>query len=85
MLGLVSKLTGYLKRQPYLPDWVGDGVILGMQGGTQTMMHNLATAREAGLPVAGLWIQDWSGSIHTSFGKRVFWNWEWSPTAYPGD
>ena len=34
--------------------------------------------------VAGLWIQDWSGKIVTDFGTRVFWNWKWNETWYPG-
>lgn len=31
-----------------------------------------------------MWIQDWSGFIVTDFGRRVFWNWRWNETYYPG-
>ena len=31
-----------------------------------------------------MWIQDWSGKIVTDFGTRVFWNWQWNDTWYPG-
>ena len=48
------------------------------------MLDVLATAEKHELPVTGLWIQDWAGKIVTSFGQRVFWNWEWNPDRYPG-
>lgn len=49
-------------------------------------MHELIDKVEAaGVTVAAVWIQDWAGKIRTSFGKRVFWNWEWNPEQYPGE
>ncbi len=48
------------------------------------MLGYVRQAEEEGLPLTGLWIQDWSGHINTSFGYRVFWNWEWDPKQYPG-
>ncbi len=81
---LLTNLTEVVGRQPELPDWVYDGMILGVQGGTQTMLQKLRTAREAGIPVSGLWIQDWEGRRVTAVGKQLFWNWEWDSTLYPG-
>ena len=82
--------------QPELPDWVYNGAILGVQGGTDTMLMRLEDARAHGIQVkfdakpknefskvAGMWIQDWSGKIVTDFGTRVFWNWRWNETWYP--
>lgn len=69
--------------QPELPDWVYNGAILGVQGGTDKMLQYLNDAREHGIQVAGMWIQDWSGKITTNFGTRVFWNWKWNDTWYP--
>jgi len=69
--------------QPELPDWVYNGAILGVQGGTDTMLMRLEDARAHGIEVAGMWIQDWSGKIVTDFGTRVFWNWRWNETWYP--
>lgn len=40
-------------------------------------------AKAEGVNIRGLWIQDWSGIIRTSFGQRVFWNWQWNATRYP--
>ena len=36
------------------------------------------------MDVSAVWIQDWEGTRQTSFGKRNFWNWQWSETLYPG-
>jgi len=84
MLDLVSDLTDLLGRQPELPDWVYDGVVLGIQGGTETCRAKLARARAAGVPVSGIWAQDWEGINMTSFGQRLRWNWVWDPERYPG-
>ncbi|HSV57082.1 MAG TPA: alpha-glucosidase, partial [Magnetospirillaceae bacterium] len=84
MLELVSDLTGLLGRQPELPDWAYDGVILGIQGGTGTCLVKLKRAQAEGVPVAGIWAQDWQGINMTSFGQRLRWNWVWDSTRYPG-
>lgn len=78
-----GKLTALLGRQPELPDWVYDGVTLGIQGGTEVCQQKLDTMRNAGVKVNGIWAQDWSGIRMTSFGKRVMWNWKWNSDNYP--
>ena len=80
---LLGGLTDLVGRQPELPDWVYSGMILGVQGGTETMLQKLQTARDAGIPVNGLWIQDWEGRRVTAVGKQLYWNWEWDSTLYP--
>ena len=69
--------------QPELPEWVYNGAIIGVQGGTQRMLDIMSEALEAGVKVSAMWIQDWSGKITTEFGTRVFWNWRWNSTWYP--
>ena len=78
---LVSLLLG---RQAVLPGWVHDGMILGVQGGTDTVRAKLERSLSRNVRVCGLWAQDWSGKIVTSFGKRVLWDWKWNPEMYPG-
>ena len=80
---LAYKLSGYFGRQEELPDWIYDGLIIGMQGGTDTVIKKVDNARKHGVKIAGVWCQDWIGSRYTSFGKRVNWNYEWSPEVYP--
>lgn len=38
----------------------------------------------AGVPLAGLWIQDWAGRRLDTFGSRILWNWELDSQFYPG-
>ncbi len=78
------KLTGLLGRQKALPDWLYDGVILGIQEGTDVVDAKIKRAKEAGVPVVGVWCQDWSGCRRTGFGYQVMWNWEWDQELYPG-
>lgn len=82
-ISLLEKLTALLGRQPELPDWIYDGVTLGIQGGTEVCQKKLDTMRNAGVKVNGIWAQDWSGIRITSFGKRVMWNWKWNSENYP--
>lgn len=80
---LMFSLSGILGRQPELPDWVYDGMILGVQGGTETMLSKLESARKYGLAVNGIWIQDWEGRRITQVGKQLNWNWIWDSELYP--
>jgi alpha-glucosidase len=84
MRNLLVDQSAYFGRQPELPDWIYDGVILGIQGGTDACLEKLARARAAGVPVCGIWAQDWEGINVTSFGQRLCWNWEWDRERYPG-
>ncbi|XP_013409261.1 uncharacterized protein LOC106172883 [Lingula anatina] len=83
MLELVQSFTDFNGRPPPLPDWIHNGAILGVQGGTQKMLDYYKQATASGLKVSGLWIQDWVGRLTTSFGDRLFWNWKWNQTLYP--
>lgn len=40
-----TKLSGLLGRQPRLPNWLYNGVILGVQGGTEAMLGYLKQAK----------------------------------------
>lgn len=80
---LLEKLTALLGRQPELPDFVYNGIILGIQGGTKVCTDKVKAMQQAGVKVSGIWAQDWSGIRMTSFGKRVMWNWRVSDELYP--
>ncbi len=83
LLELLEDMTELLGRQPELPDWVYDGVWLGVQGGTDIVLKKLQNALDKGLMVSGVWAQDWEGKRITYFGKRLMWNWEWDQKLYP--
>lgn len=80
---VLSNLSSVIGRQPALPDWVYDGYILGIQGGTDIMMKKIETALENGVAVNGVWIQDWEGRRVTAAGKQLYWNWQWDEKLYP--
>ncbi|MFQ3547314.1 MAG: alpha-glucosidase [Termitinemataceae bacterium] len=84
MLALVQDQSDFYGKQDPLPDWSLSGIILGIQGGTEICQHKLSVALDAGVPVQGIWAQDWEGINITSFGQRLRWNWEWDRERYPG-
>lgn len=80
---LLSSLSDLLGRQPPMPRWAFSGIWLGMQGGSDVVNQRLEQARQAGLSVAAVWIQDWVGKRDTSFGQRLQWDWRWNKQRYP--
>lgn len=76
-------LSETLGRQQAIPDWLYEGVILGMQEGTAVVDQKLALAKAHGVPVKGIWCQDWSGCRRNNFGYQVMWNWCWDKELYP--
>jgi alpha-glucosidase len=83
-LDLIEAFTEYTGRMRVLPDWIHGGLILGTQGGTEAVRRKVATANEAGIPLAGVWLQDWPGVRVTTTGRQLWWNWRLDETYYPG-
>lgn len=81
---LSERLSRRLGRQQALPEWIYDGVILGIQEGTAVVEQKIRRAQEAGVRINGVWCQDWSGCRRTGFGYQVMWNWQWDRGLYPG-
>ncbi|KGQ71449.1 alpha-xylosidase [Chelonobacter oris] len=82
-LSLIERLSLRFGRQPKLPEWIYNGIILGLKGGEENSFSRLEHTVNSGVPVAGLWCEDWAGIRETSFGKRLFWDWKWSKKRYP--
>ena len=83
-LELIERYTDYAGRMRPLPDWVHAGVIAGVQGGTAVVRDKLAKLRAADVPLAGLWIQDWTGVRRTEAGVQLWWDWRLDDSWYPG-
>jgi alpha-glucosidase len=79
---LVRQLSDELGKQPQLPDWAIGGSIIGLKDGANSFAR-LEKIIDAGIEVSGLWCEDWCGIRQTSFGRRLFWDWQWQPTRYP--
>ena len=80
---LLESYTAYSGRLWPLPKWIGEGAILGLEGGTDTVKAALQQVEEAGSleDIAAVWLQDWSGQRNfTNQGDLprvgVWWNWE---------
>ena len=81
---LVRALAKEIPNRQYLPDWCLEGMILGVQGGTQTVLDKAFAMVDAGARISAVWCQDWCGENRTKMGKQVWWNWEADETLYPG-
>ncbi|MCR9142328.1 MAG: alpha-glucosidase [bacterium] len=83
-LQLIEEFTEYSGRMRKLPDWIHDGAIIGMQGGTEKVQRVHGQLKALDTPIAAYWLQDWEGQRKTSFGKQLWWNWELDNDRYPG-
>ena len=79
---LVAALSSRFGRQPPLPDWAIGGAILGLKDGLRSFAR-LETVLAAGAAISALWCEDWAGVRETSFGRRLFWDWQASQARYP--
>ena len=80
---LARLLARQILNRQYLPDWCMDGMILGVQGGTRTVLDKTFAMLDAGAKICGVWCQDWCGENRTPMGKQVWWNWEADQALYP--
>ena len=83
-LGILSSYSAYVGRMRPLPDWISEGAILGLQGGSNVVMSALGEVKELVgdlTDVTAVWLQDWTGQRNYS-GKGqlprlgLWWNWE---------
>lgn len=65
-----------------LPEWALAGAIIGLKQG-EASFDRLEALIDAGAAVCGLWCEDWVGIRETSFGRRLFWDWQWNAARYP--
>ena len=80
---LLQKESAFFGRQPELPEWIYNGLIIGVQGGSERSFGLLEQTLQHNIKVSGIWCQDWCGKRVTSFGKRLQWDWHFHPEMYP--
>ena len=90
-LELITSYTALVGRLPPLPEWVGKGAVLGLQGGTEVVMNTISNTVEKQWgnvsDVAGVWLQDWTGQRNFSGANDLprvglWWNWEVHHTTF---
>src|SRR5829696_5055711 len=80
---LIGQYTEHSGRMRPLPEWIMDGAVVGLQGGTDKVLEMLDKLEALDAPVAAFWLQDWVGQRTTSFGTQLWWNWELDRDHYP--
>ena len=83
LLAVVAALSNVTGRMAPLPAWVDRGAIVGTEGGSAFVDDVVANLTAFDVPLAGIWLQDWTGLVNYTEGQRVLWNWELSETWYP--
>ncbi len=82
-LELVAAFSARQGRMDPLPGWAGSGAVVRASGGSQAVRDRVAAFQAAGVPLAAVWIEDWSGERETPLGTRLWWNWEPDAGLYP--
>ena len=47
-----------------LPEWVMQGAVVGIVGGQDFVDEKYKKMKDNGLPLVGIWMQDWVGEHH---------------------
>lgn len=82
---LITLMTNITGRPPApLPRWSQLGAVVGLEGGTENVTKIVNKLLARGVPLAGVWLQDWVGMRHSWDGDRLIWNWEVNYDWYPG-
>lgn len=79
---LVRQLGARFGPRHAIPDWALGGAVVGLKQG-EASFERLEALIAAGAAVSGLWCEDWVGVRETSFGRRLFWDWQWNAARYP--
>ncbi|MBU7579443.1 MAG: alpha-glucosidase [Porphyrobacter sp.] len=79
---LTRQLAARFGPRTGLPEWAIGGAIAGLKQG-EASFERLEKLIEAGAAISGLWCEDWVGIRETSFGRRLFWDWQWNAARYP--
>ena len=79
---LSAKQADFFGHRRKIPAWVSEGAIIARQRGTESVQDAIDTAKAAGVPLVGIWSQDWCGCRKTAFGYQVMWNWEYDRQLY---
>lgn len=66
-----------------IPEWIQNGVVLGLQGGQESVQKNYEMLKKNGVPIVAVWMQDWVGTKDFFEGTRLMWNWKINRVQYP--
>ena len=67
--------TAVTGRMQPLPTWTQVGAIVGLEGGTSSVVTIVDSLSLSGVPIAAVWLQDWVGNHRSYDGVRLKWDW----------
>lgn len=59
-----------------LPAWTQQGVQIGIVGGQEFVDEKYQFLKDQGVPMVGIWMQDWVGEYKFPEATRLLWNWQ---------
>jgi alpha-glucosidase len=83
-LELIERFTAYAGRMPAPPTWVDRGAIVALARDLPTSRTIVQQLQAAGVRLAAVWNQTWSGKVETYIGEQVLWNWVLNERTHPG-
>ena len=69
----IAEVNGYTAP---IPNWLNQGIIVGLQGGTAEVKRKYLSLKSYGTKIKALWLQDWVGKRQSMGYSRLWWNWE---------
>ena len=75
----VSKSVGVMEP---LPSWILQGAVVGIVNGQDYIEEQYDKMKSLGLPLVGVWMQDWVGQYAFPEGTRLLWNWQLNRSWY---
>ena len=83
MIDIVEEITTVTGRMKPLPRWTQEGAVVGLEGGTEEVVHHVQELQDANVKISGVWLQDYVGLRHAFDGDRLVWNWVLDKSYYP--
>ena len=83
-LQLIERFTEYAGRMPKPPEWTQSGAIVALARPLEESLALVEEMTDAGVEIAGVWNQTWSGINVTFIGEQVLWNWVLDEDEHPG-
>ena len=80
---LIGKLTELTGRMKPLPDWIMNGAVVAITGGSEKLRTAYDQLTKFNTSISGIWTQDWSGKRFDGTAMRLWWNWQIDRDLYP--
>lgn len=81
-MNLVENVSQHIGTMEPLPSWIQQGVVVGIVGGQDFVEEKYKLMKDQGLPMVGIWMQDWVGEHKFPEGTRLLWNWQLNKSWY---